>query len=266
MTNDAMKRFTSFFPALLCMAILASAASPVLAASEEIQVYMDEMNGAGKFGLDIHANYVFSGTGQADYAGAQAPLHVFRVTPEFSYGLSDHWDLGGYVLSSLDRNNKGGIDGGKLRLKYIAPKAQEQNYFWGANLEIGRVAYRLDENPWNGELKGIFGVRHGAWTFATNPNLGFKISGPAASPPSVSVNTRIAYKAEGDIEYGIESYNELGPARRLGNLNQQSQTLFGVVDINLKGWDLNLGIGRGLTPASDRWLAKVIIGVPFDAR
>jgi hypothetical protein len=29
------------------------------------------------------------------------------------------------------------------------------------------------------------------------------------------------------------------------------------------GWDLNVGIGRGFSTFSDKWVAKAIIGVPF---
>jgi hypothetical protein len=250
---------------MIALAVLAVTAGGVSAAPEEIQVYMDEMNGAGKFGLDVHANYVVSGQGMPDYPGAQAPRHVFRATPEFSWGLSDQWDLGAYILSSVDAAGRSTIDGQKLRLKYIAPKIAGQEWFWGANLEIGRVAHRIDENPWNGELKGILGLRSGRWTLAVNPNFDFKISGPVASPASLGIGSKISWKSDAEVEYGIESYNEMGPFRSLGRLNQQSQTLFGVVDLTYRGWDLNLGIGRGLTTSSDRWLVKAIVGVPFGA-
>lgn len=246
--------------------VLGALGGHVAAAPEEIQVYMDEMNGPRQFGLDIHSNYVLSGQGMPDYPGAQAPRHVLRVTPEFSYGISDSWDLGAYVLSSLDASGHATVDGQKLRLKFIAPKADGQAYFWGANLEVGKVARRLDENPWNGELKGIAGVRSGRWTFAVNPNIGWKISGPVDSPASFHVDSKLAYKTDGEVEYGLESYNEFGPLKHMGHFNEQGQTLFAVVDVAIHGWDLNLGLGRGLTPSTDRWLLKAVIGVPFGAR
>jgi len=48
----------------------------------------------------------------------------------------------------------GAVDGQRIKIKFIASKVEGQAYFWGANLEVGRVAHRLDENPWNAELKG----------------------------------------------------------------------------------------------------------------
>lgn len=237
--------------------------SAAWAASEEIQVYMDEMNRPGEIGLDIHHNYVFSGGSVPDYPGAQAARHVLRVTPEFSYGLTPNLELGAYILASRDANGSSTVDGKKLRLKYIAAKLPNQPYFIGANLEIGRVDRRLNQDPWNGELKGIFGYRTGRWTTALNTNVGFKVSGPVASPPTLDIASKIAYKTNQDYQIGIESYNELGELRRLGNLNQQSQTLYAVIDTTLHGWDINFGVGRGLTPASDRWLMKAVLSVPF---
>lgn len=243
--------------------LLAAACGQAMAVPEEIQVYMDEMNAPGEFGLDVHANYVVSGSGVPDYPGAQAPRHVFRLTPEFSYGLTPNLELGAYLLTSRDANGGNTVDGEKLRLKFIAPKAANQPWFWGANLEVGRVARRIDENPWNAELKGIFGYRGTRWTFATNPNIDWKISGPASAPATFHIDSHLSWKTGGGYDIGVESYNELGEVRHLGHLNQQSQLLFAVVDTSIGGWDINFGVGRGLTPASDRWALKAIISVPF---
>ncbi|HTD05203.1 hypothetical protein [Undibacterium sp.] len=250
-------------PNALALFFCCTPSIPGWAAPEEIQVYMDEMNAPGEFGLDVHNNYVVSGNGVPDYRGAQAPRHVFRVTPEFSYGLTPNLELGAYILSSVDANGGSSIDGQKLRLKFIAPKDKDQAYFWGANLEVGRVAHRLDENPWNAELKGILGYRTGPWTYAVNLNIDWKVSGPVPSPTTLDVDTKISYKTDRGYELGIESYNELGAVRQLGHLNQQSQTIFGVIDTSIRGWDVNIGVGRGLTPASDRWLLKAIVSVPL---
>lgn len=262
--NQALK----FFRALsmgrtAAFLMLAGSATTAGAAPEEIQVYMDEMNKPGEFGLDIHNNYVPSGSREPDHSGGLVSRHTFRVTPEFSYGLSTNFELGAYVLSAQGPGGETRIDGEKIRVKFIAPKAEENPFFYGANLEIGRVDHRLDENPWNGELKGIFGYKGSRWTAALNANVDFKISGPAASPTSLEIDTKLAYKTNGGYQLGLESYNALGPFRQLGVLGQQSQTLYAVIDTSIHGWDLNFGIGRGYAGASDRWVLKAIVGVPF---
>ncbi|MFZ6760425.1 hypothetical protein ACO0K9_24750 [Undibacterium sp. Ji50W] len=260
MRKHTLRRNISRWAGLI---VLGLAGSPVWAASEEIQVYMDEMNEPGKIGLDIHGNYVFSGNAVPDYPGAQAPRHVFRLTPEFSYGLTPELEMGAYILTSRSANGNTAVDGEKLRLKYIKSKSPDQAYFVGANLEVGRVAYRLDENPWNGELKGIFGYDSKRWSFGTNANVDFKISGPTPSPATLNLATKISYKVSPDFEVGAESYNEMGELRNMGHLNQHGQTLYGVIDTKIHGWDINIGLGRGLTSVSDRWTVKTILTVPF---
>ena len=59
----------------LTLAAALALAGPALAADEEIQVYMDEMDRPGQFGLDLHNNYVLSGDAGVDYAGEQSSLH-----------------------------------------------------------------------------------------------------------------------------------------------------------------------------------------------
>ena len=233
------------------------------AAPEEIQVYLDDMTRPGYFGTDVHNNYVVSGSSTPDFPGAQPPNHVYRLTPEFYYGVTDTLELGLYVLTSVNAENTTHLDGEKLRAKYIAPHDEAQGAFWGANLEIGKTNPRVSEDAWNAELKGIYGLRSGRWIFAVNPNFDWNLSGPVNNPVSLDIDTKLAYKTDAGYQVGFESYNELGPLRDLGHLNQLSQTLYGVIDTQLGKFDLNAGIGRGLTTASDRWVIKFIVGFHY---
>ena len=82
---------------------LAALSGPALAADEEIQVYMDDMDKPGQFGLDVHNNYVFTGDGALDYPGEMSSLHRYRLTPEWSYGLTKDIELGLYLqLTTID--------------------------------------------------------------------------------------------------------------------------------------------------------------------
>ena len=138
---------------------LASVCLPAAAraASEEIQVYMDELNRPGEIGLDVHLNDVLTGDGAPDYPGAESSLHRLRITPEFSLGITNTLELGAYLpLATLSRDGTVRVDGVKLRLKYLAPH-KEEGFYWGANLELGKVSRRLDVNPYNGAgpLRGL---------------------------------------------------------------------------------------------------------------
>ena len=251
--------------ALILVAGIGSSLSSGTAAGapEEIQIYMDDLSKPGRFGADVHNNFVMSGSGTPEYRGAQPPNHIYRLTPEFYYGISDTLELGVYLLTTTSPGAPTNYDGQKLRLKYIAPHDETQGFFWGANLEIGKTSLRVSQAPWNAQLKGIYGYRSGRWTYAGNANFDWSLSGPVSSPVALEIDTKIAYQTHAGYHVGLESYNEIGPVRNVGHLNERGQTLYAVVDTQLGRFDLNAGIGRGLTTASDRWLLKFIVGTHF---
>jgi hypothetical protein len=242
--------------------ILAAALRPVQAAPEEIQVYDDEMTEPGGFGMDLHNNFVARGSTTPAYPGQEPTDHMFRMTPEFYYGLSDTLELGLYELTSIGPGSGGpSYDGSKLRLKYIAPHDPAQGSFWGMNLEVGDTRLRVAPNPWNSELKFIYGYRTGRWLMVVNGNLDTAYTAPLTT--TTEVDSKISYLTDAGYRIGLESYNELGRVMHFGPLSEQSQTLYGVIDTEVAGVDVNLGIGRGLTSASDQWIIKLILGFHF---
>ncbi|WP_265270405.1 hypothetical protein [Sphingomonas lycopersici] len=237
--------------------------APASAAPEEIQVYMDEMGKPGEVGLDVHNNYVVSGAIPLDYPDQRQSLHQYRVTPEFSLGLTDHFELGAYLpLVAIDHREKFTVDGVKLRLKYIGSK-RDARWFWGANFEIGRVAHALDQNPYNAEFKLIGGTHAGRWTLAANANADFKISGPARSPAALEIATKASYAITPTFSLGLENYNGVGEFQRLGKFGSSDQSTYLAADIRVAKWDLNLGVGRGYGANTDFWTVKAIVGVPL---
>ena len=243
--------------------LLAVSGGVAHAADEEIQVYEDDLDRPGQFGLDTHINYVFANNAGPDYPGQQLSVDRIRITPEWSYGLTRNVELGLYLPLADFRNNQFTIDGYKMRVKFIAPHPDSQNWYWGANFEIGQVDKRLDINPWNAELKGIWGVRKGPWTLAANLNVDWMVSGPEHSPVDVQVATKAAYKLDEDTAIGVESYNGLGGGRDFGRLSGADHQTYLVLDKGLGKWDLNLGVGYGYGRPEDRWMVKAVVGVPI---
>jgi hypothetical protein len=233
------------------------------AAGDEIQVYLDDLTKPGGIGADLHNNFTIKGNRAPEYQGALPTHHTYRFTPELYYGLTPTMELGLYLLSTIAPGEGAHYEGEKLRFKYIAPHDEKQGSFWGANLEIGYTHKRVSEVPWNAQLKGIYGFRTGPWTFGFNANLDWSLHGSPNSPVALELDTKVSYDVHEKLAVGLESYNEIGPLRRLGNLSSQSQTLYGVVDTQIGKIDLNAGIGRGLTSASDRWILKFIVGLQY---
>lgn len=252
------------------MALLAvfalSATSRAPAAPEEIQVYMDELNDPGEIGLDLHNNYVVSGDPNVDRPGGQSAVHRYRLTPEWSVGLDHSLEFGLYLpLATVDRHGVF-VDGAKIRLKWLAPRRQAQQWFWGANFEIGREGRRLDVNPWNAELKGIAGVHSGKWTAAANANFDFKVAGPAHAPATLELASKVDYAVSPKTALGVESYNGIGEVRRVGRFGRSEQSTYATVDTSLGEWNVNFGVGHGYGSNGDKWIAKAIVSVPLHGR
>lgn len=232
------------------------------AAPEEIQVYVDELTEPGHIGLDVHNNYGVTASRTPGYPGERPPQGVYRMTPEFYYGLSSNVELGFYLLTARDADGRFHVDGQKARLKYVAPHDEKNGFFWGVNLEVGKSNLAVAPQPWNYEFKTIAGDRRGPWLLAFNINVDAALSA-RAGPTTVQLAGRLMRGLGGRTQVGIESYNDLGPTRHVGSLSNQDQRLFLVVDTEMRSVDLSAGIGRGLTGVADHWVLKAIVGFHF---
>jgi hypothetical protein len=244
--------------------LLLLSAGAARAADEEIQVYEDDLDKPGQFGLDTHINYVPSGDRLSDYAGQQQSVYRVRVTPEWSYGLTKNLELGLYLPLADIRDNQLTFDGYKFRIKGIAPHPDSQNWYWGANFEIGQVNKKLDINPWNAELKGILGWHNSKWDLAFNTNIDWAVAGPDRQPASVQFATKIAYKLNEKLALGVESYDGAGDFNHFGRFDGAGHEIYGAVDATLGKWALNAGVGYGYSGEPDHWTLKLILSVPID--
>lgn len=74
---------------------------------------------------------------------------------------------------------------------------------------------------------------------------------------------RLARNLGNDIFLGVEYYGDLGQPGSFPSPNQQEHQLFAVTDFKIGKFDIDLRIGYGLTPGSDRFVAKAIVGYAF---
>lgn len=235
-----------------------------LAASDEIQVYTDDMNEPGKYGVELHVNYVLDGEKQSGYEGGSPAQHMLQATPEFSYGISKNWEAGMYVPVAYEENGKLYGNGLRLRMKYIASPDAESNMFWGLNLEYGYSNRRVSESEWGMELRPIIGFRTENWLYSFNPILNMDLSSEFSHQPQFEPAIKVARKVADGMQAGLEYYGEYGYIDKILPGNERINYLYATVDIERHGFDLNLGIGRGDSNAADSWIAKAIIALPFN--
>lgn len=262
------------FPQRLARVLFAAAAGlgcavlPARAAMiDEIQVYTDDINKSGEFGLELHVNTTPKGRSTQDFPREITPWHGLRFTPEFSYGLAKDLEAGLYLPYARDAQGTTHFAGPKLRLKWLPLRPEEgaQGWFMGANVEYAWVAPEFEQSNRFIELRPIVGYRGRDWLFAANPILGWALAGADHDgKPDFSPSAKVARKVASGLALGVEYYAELGKVNNILPHLEQSHTLYFALDYDRKPWAFNVGIGRGLNDATDRWTLKTIIEIPFD--
>ena len=250
---------------LCVVALVAALASrPAFAADQvhdEIQVYNAEIAEVGQWTYEQHFNYAAVGQTQPEVPGGFSSNHSLQGTPEFAYGITDWWEGGFYIPFAVDGSGQLLSDGAKIRSLFVVPDAAERSFFYGVNFELGYEMPRFASTPWGLEIRPIIGVRNSGWEFIANPivDLSFGSGGEADFAPAL----RLARNLGNDWYVGLEYYGDFGKIGDFLPLQQQSQQLFAVTDFKVSVVDVELGVGYGFTPGSDRAVAKAIIGYAF---
>jgi hypothetical protein len=231
----------------------------------EIQVYDGTANAPGVPGLELHLNDW--ATGNREATSPEVPLHgQFHATLEPSFGLFPFWELGAYVQGAV-RSDDGVVDwaGAKLRSKFVTPPSFDPHWRLGVNLELSYLPASYDHDRWGSEVRPIISWHNDEWLLVLNPILDQPLAGSDASQgPSFEPAAKVA-RAIGPIALGLEYYATLGPLAAMLPWRQQQQQIFEVLDLlSVRLFELNFGVGEGLTATSAGVVVKAIVGYEFD--
>ena len=232
----------------------------------EIQVYDGTANRPGALGLELHLNRVFSGV-RAAIAPELPPDHQSHLTIEPSLGLSSYWEIGGYFQTALRADGTFDYAGVKFRNKFVTPEGWHPNLRLGGNVELSLLPERYDRNRWGAELRPIVAWENPLWLFAINPIFGIPLAGPdSGGGPTFEPAAMAKLKIARAVGVGVEYYGSLGPISKPDATNDQLHYIYEVVDLLcVPHFELNLGVGEGLTPASNGFVAKAIAGYSWES-
>jgi hypothetical protein len=241
----------------LLASTIACAVSSAFAQSNEMQVYGAELADQGEANVEINTN-LSKTSGKSELKGRT----LFRSLIEVAYGLSGNWEAGIKLPAShIDGNWYGnGLIG---EAKYVAPHAGAGGY-WGVEVELGSTTPFHEKRQWALELTPIIGYRSGNWHVIGNPGLSIASDGDDRSVLQFEPSARVGYQVTPTDAIGLEYFVEAGPLRSPLPRNQRN-------DVAMLAWDtkagkslINLGVGRGTTAVSPRWLAKLNVDIEFD--
>ena len=252
----AMRRPAPVLPwALACC--LAAATAPA-AVFDEFEVFDGRI--AEPRGVDLNLHLNLGRRGRIERDGG-APRNGALFTTEVGYVTAPWHEVALYL--PVAREFSGDVFGGgfKLRNSFVLPGSGDRPLAYGFDVEIRHQSYRFTTADWGITLRPILDLRTGPWQLILNPAVEFPLGreGPIFAPAARGV-LKVGERAWIGLEHYMDFGRIDGPAKPAGQAHQ----LFATTDFKIgERFGLHLGLGHGLTHASDRWLGKVILYYDF---
>jgi hypothetical protein len=232
---------------------------PLLAQTDEIQVYDAEIADKGKFNLMMHNNFTPNGRKEPDYVGGITPNHSYNSVFEWAYGVTDWFEAGLYMPLFTSYSDSGAsFNGYKFRALFVKPHAAEQKFFYGMNFEFSFNQNQWDARKYTSEIRPIIGLHLKPVDIIVNPILDnaylHGLKGLDFAPAG-----RVAYNINDAWAVAAEQYADFGTLRDFQTRSQQFQETWAVVDHKGKTYSIETGIGFGLTGGADKVTLKFMI-------
>jgi hypothetical protein len=256
-----------FFAGFCCAAVLFGAGlSPALAQENyEIQVYPYDTVEPGHTMVELHSNFAIDGS-KTVQDGVLPTNHALHETIEITHGFTDWFEVGFYIFTSSRSGQGVQWVGDHIRPRVRIPK--KWNWPVGVSLsqEIGYQRRKFSPDTWTWEIRPIVDKQIGRWYLSLNPTVDRSFHGESVHQGVVfSPNFKVSYDFTKKISGGLEYYGSVGPVTGFDPISQQQHQIFPAIDLNISPkWEINFGLGVGVTRSTDHLIAKMILGYRFD--
>lgn len=156
--------------------------------------------------------------------------------------------------------------GDHIRPRFAVPKRWHWPVGVSISNELGYVRRQYSTDTWTWEIRPIVDEKFGRWYWSLNPTLDRSFHGESVRQRVVfSPNLKVSYDLTAKIAAGMEYYGSTGPVTGFLSISQQQHQIFTVADLNVAPqWEINFGLGAGLTRSTDHLIAKMILGYRFN--
>ncbi len=231
----------------------------------EIQVYPYETVAPRHTMVEFHMNFFPSGTKDTEN-GVFANNHQFHFTVEVTHGLTKHFEIAGYLVTAVVPDAGPKFAGARIRPRFRLPEEWRLPFKVSISTEVGFNKHQFDPNTITLEIRPILEKELGKWYLSFNPDFSKSFRGVDSHRGfEFEPGVKVGYAATKKIEPGIEYYAATGQVTHFETPHDQHHLIFPTLDLNAgPDWELNFGVGRGLTGTSERWVVKWIIGYRFN--
>ncbi len=231
----------------------------------EIQVYGSDTVPPTKTMVELHSNFTFEGTKQTTN-GVAPTEHQLHETLEITHGFTKWFETGFYVFTSAKNGYGWDWVGDHIRPRIAIPEDWKWPVGLSLSTEIGYQRPLYSEDTWTVELRPIIDKKIGGWYLSFNPTFDKSLHGLNQHQAwGFSPNLKVSYDFTKMVTGGLEYYGALGPVTGFDPISEQQQQIVPAIDLNLSPkWEVNFGVGVGVTRGTDHLLAKGIVGYRFD--
>lgn len=231
----------------------------------EIQVYPYETVEPGHTMTEFHLNYV-PGITSSPLESAYEGTGQFHFTVEITQGLTPTWELGTYIVSAVVADAGWQVVGWRLRPRFRLAESLGLPFRFSVSTELGFTRAEFDPNTVTLEIRPIIEKEFGKLYLSVNPDFTKSFRGADASEGfGMEPGIKVSYATTPVVNLGVEYYAETGPISHFSPWEEQHHMIFPTLDLNVSPlWELNFGVGRGLTSASHDWIVKAIVGHLFE--
>jgi hypothetical protein len=232
----------------------------------EIQVYGSELTAPGQTTVELHSNTAVQGTTRTE-DGILRTQGAFHETLEITYGFTSWFETGLYLFTSIQPDSGWEWVGDHIRPRVRAPESWHWPVGVSLSMEFGYQRREFSTDTWTWEIRPIVDQKLGRWYWSFNPAVDKSLKGDNVDKGfAFTPAAKVSYDLTSRIAAGLEYYGDLGPISHIDPARKQQHLIFPVLDIDLgPRWEFNLGVGAGLTPATDRLIIKMILGYRFGA-
>ncbi len=254
--------FTFILPvALVCILWLEGSACAI--DFYEIQIYPTETTPERVLQLELHSNSVTTATGKV----AHSQLNPYQVheTLEATYGLTPHIEIGQYFATAKLGNGNYEYAGSRTKVHFGVAESDSWPLQIGGNIELDYMRRAAEDNPLSLELRPIVEKRIGGLLLIANLAFQKPFRGPGTHKGmTFTPSGEISYDLLRWVSPALEYYGDMGAVEHLPAADLQQHFLVPALNLHLMPkLELNLGVGFGLTRASNGVFLKSIVGWSF---
>lgn len=249
----------------LVLFLIACSALVYAQGNYEIQIYGSDTVLPGRTMVELHSNFTLQGS-RFTTDGTYPTNHQEHETVEITQGWTNWFETGFYIFTSIGPGKQGyQWVGDHIRPRVRVPESWKWPVGASLSTEIGYQRAIFSRDTWTWEIRPIIDKQIGPWYVSFNPALERSWHGPSVSHGmEFAPGIKLSYQFTKRVAGGFEYYGSTGSLIAFDPIYEQQHQFFPALDFDFgPDWELNFGVGVGVTQSTDHLIIKMILGRRF---